>query len=686
MASWLFIIGFVITMETITVCNVCTIKDNECEFYLNVDHRLTMMRNGELLYAKAGNLYKYDVNDTSKAKPINMEDVITADGWEKPRLVGAVNGKMPGPPIIVYEGQMVIVHVTNNLINEGLTIHWHGLFQNGTPWMDGVPFVTQCPILPGQTFTYKFKAEPRGTHWYHSHVGTQRTMGIFGALIIRERKYHKEDEHIMTIIDYNHDMDSLLSYMKDVHGLYQGRTPAIPSEAIDGTAFDLFHFHSGLINGRGRFNEPETGNNNGAPLEVFRVMQGKSYRFRVIAAGSMLAFRISVDQHQLMLVASDGHDLENMEVESFIINPGESFDFILVTNRTVSNYWIRAETLEIDKNHRTEAILRYQGAPIVEPTTSRKRCSASSRCIVANCPYLLYPPSHYTDCLTFNDLRGAPWNEPPPRGDELHFEEHFLNFGIPGEYPASVNGIVFKTPTVSALTQRTDEIFHCSKPSCGEERVCTCTHSIDITYGNVVQLVFTNMGLGKGQPHPIHLHGHAFYVMKMGYGKYDNITAKNIGENLDVNCRGNINRDESYCNKATWSDLSWLQGNVPGLKFERPPLKDTLIIPSGGYAVVRFRADNPGLWLMHCHMEVHHIEGMRLLLNESLSMVPKPPNGFPVCGNFLYGTNTQETKAFEYDKGVYRSPAGEKARIFETIFVLCFEIFIIAFLSHFYYT
>ncbi|KAK3579372.1 hypothetical protein CHS0354_029673 [Potamilus streckersoni] len=634
MASWFFIFGFVAAMDTIALCQNCTMMDTVCEFFLEVDHRLTMMRNGDLVYPKDGKIYKYDVIDTSNAIPVNVEDVITADGWENPRLTAAVNGKMPGPPIIVYEGQMVIVHVTNKLINEGLTIHWHGLFQKGTPWMDGVPFVTQCPILPGQTFTYRFKAEPKGTHWYHSHLGTQRTIGIFGPLIIRERKNYKEDDHIMFITDYNHDMDPLLSYIKDKYGLYQGRTPLIPSKSIDGTEFDKIQFHSGLINGRGRFYDPETGNHNGAPLEVFNVYQGLSYRFRVIGAGNMLAFRISVDQHSILLVASDGHDLEPIKVESFIINPGESFDFILVANQAVSNYWIRARTLEIDKNHRTEAILRYDGAPISEPTTSRKRCSAQRRCLVANCPYLFYPPSHYTDCLTFNDLNGAPWNKRPPRFDGLHFEEHFLNFGIHGNIPASVNGKVFKSPTVAALTQPKEGIFSCDETTCGEDRVCDCTHSIDITYGNVVQLVFTNMGLGKGMPHPIHLHGHAFYVMKMGYGKYDNITAKNIGENLDVNCRGNMNRDESYCNNATWSDLSWLQGNVPGLKVRRPPLKDTLIVPSGGYAVVRFRADNPGLWFMHCHMEVHNIEGMSLLLNESLPLVPTPPDGFPVCRNF----------------------------------------------------
>ncbi|KAK3579368.1 hypothetical protein CHS0354_029669 [Potamilus streckersoni] len=393
-------------------------------------------------------------------------------------------------------------------------------------------------------------------------------MGIFGALIIRDRNYRKEEEHIITITDYNHDVDSLQSYMKDVHGLYDGRAPFTPSKSIDGTEFDKFQFHSGLINGRGRFYDPETGDHNDSPLEVFNVYRGRFYRFRVIGAGSMLAFRISVDHHSILLVASDGHDLEPVKVESFIINPGESFDFILVANQAVSNYWIRSHNLEIDRNHRTEAILRYCGAPIVEPTTSRMTCSASSRCLVANCPYLLYPPSHYTDCLTFNDMRGAPWNEPPPTFEEFRFEEYFLNFCMIDKHPSSVNGIVFNSPTVSLLLNPRKKF------------------SLVIT-----QLVERT----ECARAPTEL------ILPM----------------------------------ATWSDLSWLQGNLPGLKFERPPLKDTLIVPSGGYAVVRFRADNLGLWLMHCHMEVHHIEGMRLLLNESLPLVPSPPKGFPECRSFL---------------------------------------------------
>ncbi|VDI50820.1 Hypothetical predicted protein [Mytilus galloprovincialis] len=112
------------------------------------------------------------------------DSIITGDG--EPRMAFAINSQIPGPSLIVYEGQQIVINVKNDLWMEGITIHWHGLPQKGTPYMDGVPRVTQCPINPGEKFTYRFTAQPSGTFWYHSHLGTQRSDGLAGALIILE--------------------------------------------------------------------------------------------------------------------------------------------------------------------------------------------------------------------------------------------------------------------------------------------------------------------------------------------------------------------------------------------------------------------------------------------------------------------------------------------------------------------
>lgn len=80
---------------------------------------------------------------------------MTADGVN--RLIEAVNGTLPGPPIVVYEGQTVIIHIKNTLLSNSATIHFHGLHQRDTPFFDGMPYITQCPIAAGQTFSHRFK-------------------------------------------------------------------------------------------------------------------------------------------------------------------------------------------------------------------------------------------------------------------------------------------------------------------------------------------------------------------------------------------------------------------------------------------------------------------------------------------------------------------------------------------------
>ncbi|XP_022299973.2 uncharacterized protein LOC111108406 [Crassostrea virginica] len=621
---------------------VCDKSATVCETSLVIKHHLTMSSwKHKAVYPKDGKLYRYDVTNTTTSEPVPIEDIITADGWESKRLLIVANQTLPGPDIIVYEGQTVIIHVKNSLHSDSVTIHWHGLHQSGTPFMDGVPFVSQCPIESGQTFTYKFKAYPPGTFWYHSHVGSQRIDGLLGAFIIRRHEANPFPEHILQIQDWNHDYDGDMGYQLMVYGIINNRTKYIPSQSLDGSFFSLFEANSGLINGKGRFYyDLEKGYHNEAPLEVFKVKQNVSYRFRVIGVGALFPFRISVDDHMLTVIESDGYPIQPIVAESFIINPGERFDFVLEANQTVGNYWIRGKTLEVTPRHTiAEAILRYEGAPNEEPRTTQKVCTENDKCIVVNCPFTFFPEKEFTECILFDQLRSAASNDPAPAAVEGKFKEYFLNFAFPGttSFPGSVNGISLEFPTVSGLSQPQEISTTCDKFDCGEQKLCKCTNALSLEHGDTVQMIFLNMGNGKGWAHPIHMHGHSFYVLKMGYATYNETTGKFIEQNSDIDCRGGVPMDQSFCNAASWKDSTWLNGNVPGLELQNPPRKDTVIVPSGGYVVVRIKADNPGLWIMHCHIELHASDGMAMLINESFPHIPETPRHFPKCGNFKLG-------------------------------------------------
>ncbi|XP_014787382.1 uncharacterized protein LOC106881493 [Octopus bimaculoides] len=630
----------------------CRMEDDVCEFKLVISYKLTMLYQKILVQPYNGKLYRYDVTNFTGAEPIPTDKVITMDGFSEAVKVITINGTVPGPTIEVYKGQRVIIDVENHLFSEGTTIHWHGLHQRGTSHMDGVPWVTQCPILPGQTFRYEFNVTQIGTYWYHSHLGTQRTMGHFGALILHEKTKPKMKEHVMVISDYNHNWDSDMSFIKVGMGLYVNKKKVGITKSIEGGAFSLFQFNSGLVNGRGRYYD-ESGNHNGAPLTVFEVKSGEHYRFRVIAAGALYPFEVSVDGHQMVVVASDGYELEPTPVDFFTINPGERIDFTIHANNSVGNYWIRGKTLQMDKNNTFEAILRYEGASEEEPSSTASDCVQQKNCTLFNCPFLYDPYKSDKPCLNFGDLESNyPGVVPPYRSEK--FKEYFLNFAFPGERgntPASINGRVFVEPTVNPLTQPNEIDTLCDNANCGVGKVCRCTHSLNLKHDYTIQFVLTNLGSGNGFSHPVHIHGHTFYVVKMGFPKYNETTGGIISDTTDIDCRGDPKKN--FCNDATWSNSKWVGDNISGIKLEKAPRKDTIMVPTGGYAVVRIVADNPGSWFVHCHIELHSKEGMALILNESFAQLPEMPDNLPECHSFkksVYNIKKHPGKDDDKDK------------------------------------
>lgn len=108
---------------------------------------------------------------------------VTADGFE--RGIMTINRKIPGPAIHVCKNDLIVVDVVNMMGGTAATIHWHGFHQRETPWMDGVPFITQCPIDFGTTFRYSFFATEPGTQFYHSHTGHHKVNGHYGGIVVR---------------------------------------------------------------------------------------------------------------------------------------------------------------------------------------------------------------------------------------------------------------------------------------------------------------------------------------------------------------------------------------------------------------------------------------------------------------------------------------------------------------------
>jgi FtsP/CotA-like multicopper oxidase with cupredoxin domain len=118
---------------------------------------------------------------TAEKANVRLASGADVDAWTFDKVV-------PGPELRVRQGDLVEVTVANRDIADGVTIHWHGLDVPNAE--DGVAGVTQDAVLPGQTYTYRFRPEQAGTFWYHTHEnasdGVKR--GLYGALVILPRE------------------------------------------------------------------------------------------------------------------------------------------------------------------------------------------------------------------------------------------------------------------------------------------------------------------------------------------------------------------------------------------------------------------------------------------------------------------------------------------------------------------
>jgi hypothetical protein len=309
-------------------------------------------------------------------------------------------------------------------------------------------------------------------------------------------------------------------------------------------------------------------------------------------------------------------------------------------------------------SHVALGVLSYPGSPNplnVDPSSQPRVCTAQTPCSVFNCPFPSYHPSDHTKCIVIDQARSAATSDTSagfghasdrdalvpdadvPNGGEVI--ERFLNFG----FEPSINNRRFHYPEAPPLTQLTQaNLRACDASECDAaafpHEPCECTHMMDLPFNRTIQLVLTNLGIAGFGMHPVHLHGHSFQVLRIGMPPVFPETGsvcKWEPHHLHPTCLAN---DDVVCVNGTGcAKSSWRYGVPPQLNLhDRPVRKDTVIVPPGGYAVIRFRTDNPGWWHLHCHMAHHMQSGMAMLINEASALQGhfKPPKGFPQCGGF----------------------------------------------------
>ncbi|CAA0842049.1 Laccase-14 [Striga hermonthica] len=536
--------------------------------------------------------HKFELRDTPYTRLCRTKSILT------------VNGQFPGPTLYVTEGDTLIVDVTNSA-RENVTIHWHGVKQPRYPWSDGPEYITQCPIQPGTSFSQKIVlSDEIGTLWWHAHSDWSRAT-VHGALIVYPRKkndYPFPTPHAEIPIILGEWWNSDIQAVVDDFLARGGDPNASDAFLINGQPGDLYNC-----------SRPDT----------FRltVDYGRTYLLRMINAvmNNIMFFRVA--NHNVTIVGSDGAYTTPFTSDYIAISPGQTIDFLLTANRPPTHYYMasRAHGLagNID-NTTTTAIVQYSG-----------NYSAPSAPLLPTLPEIRDERAVTRFVSQFRGMptRGHPMDVPKTVNTVLLFTLSVNTIPCPGNETcgealgarlgASINNITFVQPRISILEayyNRVRGVYGDDFPSrpplvfnYTQEMIPELlwvprngTEVREIEYNSTVELVFQGTNILGGVYHPMHLHGYSFYVVGSGSGNF------------------NESRDPMRYNLVD------------------PPLVNTIVVPRNGWTAIRFRADNPGVWLLHCHLERHITWGMEMTFivkngrGRDARMLP-PPADMPRC-------------------------------------------------------
>ncbi|KAK3018967.1 hypothetical protein RJ639_003386 [Escallonia herrerae] len=481
------------------------------------------------------------------------------------QVITAVNGSLPGPTLRVREGDTFIVHVFNKS-PYNLTIHWHGVFQLLSGWADGPEFATQCPIRPGHSYTYRFNITGQeGTLWWHAHVQWLRAT-VYGALIIRPRAGHsypfpKPYREFPIVLGewWNANVIDV-----ENQGLASGAAPnnsdAFTINGLPGDLYPCSSNHTYTIN----------------------VVQGKTYLLRIVnaALNNQLFFKIA--NHRMTVVAVDAAYTTPFVTDVVVVAPGQTTDVLLTADQPPGSYYMAAlpyasaAGVPFD-NTTTTGIIVYDGAKKSAP-------------LLPALPAFNDTPTAHKFFSNLTGLVHGPFWAPVPRKIDEHM---FVTVGLGllacggnatcggplgQRLAASMNNASFQFPTklsmLEAFFNNVDGIYTADFPdqpplmfdytnpnnSFNQSIIMTkkSTSVKKVKYNSTVEIVLQNTALVGIENHPIHLHGYNFYVLAQGFGNYES-----------------VNGPKKF-------------------NLVNPQERNTIAVPVGGWAVIRFRANNPG--------------------------------------------------------------------------------------------
>ncbi|KAL2485212.1 Laccase-17 [Abeliophyllum distichum] len=526
------------------------------------------------------------------------------------KSIVSINGRFPGPRIVAREGDQLLVKVVNHVSNN-ITIHWHGIRQIRSGWADGPAYVTQCPIQTGQTYTYNFTITgQRGTLFWHAHISWMRAT-LYGPIIILPKRnesypFRKPYKEVPIIFGewWNADPEAVIN-----QALQTGGGPNVSD------AYTINGFPGPLYNCSSK--------------DTFRlkVKPGKTYMLRLINAAMNDELFFSIANHTVIIVEADAVYIKPFQTDVVMITLGQTTNVLLKTKPYYPNatflmaarpYFTGQGTFD---NSTVAGILEYEH-PLNHTFNTKKMVFKPT-----------LPPLNATTLVAnftrkFRSLNNPNFTASVPQTVDKQF---YFTLGLGSspcpknttcqgpngtKFAASVNNVSFALPTTALLqayiSKKSNGVYTTDFPTNppspfnytgtppNNTLVSNATRLVALPFNTSVELVLQDTSILGAENHPLHLHGFNFFVVGQGFGNY------------------NPTQDPANFNLVD------------------PVERNTFGVPAGGWVAIRFLADNPGVWFMHCHFDVHTSWGLRMawiVMDGPLpsQKLPPPPSDLPEC-------------------------------------------------------
>ncbi|KAG6628934.1 monocopper oxidase-like protein SKU5 [Carya illinoinensis] len=424
----------------------------------------------------------------------------------KQRVIG-INGQFPGPILNVTTNWNVVVNVKNNL-DEPLLLTWDGIQHRKNSWQDGVSG-TNCPIPAGWNWTYQFQVKDQiGSFFYFPSLSFQRAAGGYGGVIINNREviplpFGTPDGDI-TIFISDWYTKSHKELRKDVE---KGTDLGVP----DGI----------LINGLGPYRFDEAVVPDGIAYQTINVEPGKTYRLRVHNVGISTSLNFRIQDHNLLLVETEGSYTVQQNYTDMDIHVGQSYSFLVTMDQNASHdYYVVASSRFVNSS----ALVRATGVAILHYFNSLGPVSGPL-------PDL---PNEYDSYFSMNQARSIRWNvsagaaRPNPQGSfkygQITVTDVYVILNRPpelidGKWRTTLNGISYLPPaTPLKLAQQFNllGVYKLDFPNRLMNRPPKMdTSLINGTHKGFMEIIFQN---NDTTVQNYHMDGYAFFVVGMDFG------------------------------------------------------------------------------------------------------------------------------------------------------------------------